>query len=87
MREESGLKFSRCESPAADFRSFVNEEWELTMKRVFTGDSSQEDYHVKPPLKALSRMSRFRGTSDRYTLKKCVPPSPAGDVAADFGAP
>ena len=74
MKEESGLHFARCDAPAADFRSFVNDEWEYTMKRVFSGDSSQDNYFLKPPLKAFSRLSRIRGTADRYSLKKCVPP-------------
>jgi len=74
MREDSGLKFSRCESPTADFRSFVNAEWELTMKRVFAGDDFQDDYHIKPPLKAFSRMARLKGTTGEYTLKRYEAP-------------
>lgn len=74
MREESGLKFPHPQ--AADFRSFVNAEWEMTMKRVFAGDEAQEDYYVKPPPKAFPWLARVRGTTDRYTLKRCAAPPP-----------
>jgi hypothetical protein len=70
MQEESGLRFDRCGSPVADFRLFVNEEWEYTMKRVFTGDGPQEEYFMRAPSKAFSRITRLRGTAERYPLKK-----------------
>ncbi len=70
MREQSGLKFSRCQSPTSDFRNFVNEEWEYSMKRAFAGDEAQQEYYLRPPAKAFSRISRLKGSADRYALSK-----------------
>ncbi|KAK7958447.1 hypothetical protein PG988_013295 [Apiospora saccharicola] len=69
MQNRSGLRFSQCHAPKNEFRIFVNEEWEYTMKRAFTGNEMNKEFIVRPPAKAFSKFKRVRGQSDSYSIK------------------
>lgn len=72
MQNRSGLRFSQCHAPKNDFRIFVNEEWEYTMKRAFTGKETNKEFILRPPAKAFSKFKRVRGQSDSYSIKGYV---------------
>ncbi|CAK7266027.1 hypothetical protein SEPCBS57363_001884 [Sporothrix epigloea] len=67
MRNQSGLRFENCDP--ADFRRFVYDEWETGIKRSFTNSELQPEYHLHPPIKALSKINRFKG-NNKYLLKR-----------------
>jgi hypothetical protein len=54
----------------ADFRNFVNDEWEYTTKRTFTGRESDDRFDVRPPQRAFSTRRRLTGNADSVPLKK-----------------
>lgn len=68
MKLKSGLKFKECRGN--EFRMFVNDEWEYTMKRAFSGNELQDTFMLRPPAKVFPAMKRFRGSTDNYALKK-----------------
>ncbi|KAI1843813.1 hypothetical protein JX266_010072 [Neoarthrinium moseri] len=70
MQYKSGLKFDQCKAPKHDFRIFVNDEWEYTMKRAFSGSETNSEFTLRPPARAFSKVKRWRGTNDSYSLKK-----------------
>ncbi|KAH6660387.1 hypothetical protein BKA67DRAFT_634255 [Truncatella angustata] len=70
MQYKSGLKFDQCRSPKHDFRIFVNDEWEYTMKRAFSGSEATEVLTLRPPARAFSKVKRWRGANDSYSLKR-----------------
>ncbi|KAK7927290.1 hypothetical protein PG985_004288 [Apiospora marii] len=69
MQHRSGLRFSQCHAPKNEFRIFVTEEWEYTMKRAFTGKEVNKEFMLRPPAKAFSKFKRVRGQSDSYSIK------------------
>ncbi len=68
MMTKSGLKFDKCN--ADDFRAFVNDEWEFTMKRAFDGDEQQDAFDMRPPLRVFSTMKRYSGRNCSFPLPK-----------------
>lgn len=76
MRCKSGLKFDKCQYPEHDFRIFVNEEWEYTMKRSFAGDETNDSFTLRPPARAFSTMDStmkwIKRSDFSYSLKKQV---------------
>jgi hypothetical protein len=68
MTAKSGLNFGKC--APNDFRAFVNEEWEFSTKRVFTGEEVQDSLNIKPPAKVFSFFKRAKGSSDGFALPK-----------------
>jgi len=68
MTAKSGLKFGKCE--ANDFRSFVNDEWEYSMKRNFDGEEQQSSFVIRPPARTFGTMKRVRGVNDSFRLTK-----------------
>ncbi|CAK7266298.1 hypothetical protein SEPCBS119000_001954 [Sporothrix epigloea] len=67
MRNKSGLRFENCDP--ADFRKFVYDEWETGIKRSFTNSDLQSEFYLHPPIKALSKMNRFKG-NNKHVLKR-----------------
>ncbi|CAK7222239.1 hypothetical protein SBRCBS47491_004798 [Sporothrix bragantina] len=67
MRHLSGLRFENCEP--ADFRKFVYDEWETAIKRSFTNSELQPEFYLHPPIKALSKMNRFKG-NNKHVLRR-----------------
>jgi hypothetical protein len=70
MQYKSGLKFDKCRAPQTDFRMFVNDEWEYTLKRAFSGKERNQDFPVRPPARAFGTVKRWRGNNDSYSLKR-----------------
>lgn len=51
---------------------FVNDEWEYTLKRAFSGKERNQDFPVRPPARAFGTVKRWRGNNDSYSLKSGV---------------
>jgi len=68
IRLRAGLRVRNITD--ADFRTFVNEEWEYTTKRTFRGDEIDDRFDVRPPQRAFSTRRRLTGTADSVPLKK-----------------
>ncbi|CCC12214.1 unnamed protein product [Sordaria macrospora k-hell] len=68
MKIKSGLKFGKVE--ANEFRLFMNDEWEHTMKRTFSGRETQETFVIRPPARVFSMIKKFKGTTDRFPIHK-----------------
>jgi len=67
MKIKSGLKFDKCDE--TDFRAFVNDEWEYTMKRNFGIDEDQDTFVIRPPAKAVGALKKIRN-HDSFRLSK-----------------
>jgi hypothetical protein len=65
---KSGLKFEKCADN--EFRNFVNDEWEYSMKRAFTGDEEQDTFAIRPPARVFSVIKRAKGSSDSFPVPK-----------------
>ncbi|KAK3391788.1 hypothetical protein B0T20DRAFT_488687 [Sordaria brevicollis] len=68
MKLKSGLKFGKVE--ANEFRLFMNNEWEHTMKRTFSGAETQDTFVIRPPARVFSMLKKFKGTTDSFPVPK-----------------
>ena len=68
MRTDSGLNFKKCED--TKFRGFVHNEWEVTMKRTFSGSEQQENFLVRPPARTFSTVKKLKGVNDSFHIPK-----------------
>lgn len=69
MIYNSGLKFINCKPDA--FRRFVNDVWEYTLKRRFSGDEPHDTFMIRPPAKVFSVYKRAFGV-DSFPLERDV---------------
>jgi len=83
MKIKSGLKFEKCDE--TDFRAFVNDEWEYTMKRNFGGDEEEANFVLRPPARAVGTIKKIRN-HDSFRLSKYVPRTRSGKPGQSFGA-
>lgn len=68
MKLKSGLKFDRCET--SKFRLFVDEEWEYTLKRSFSGMEEQAAFTIRPPTRVFPLLRRVRASGNNFPLPK-----------------
>ena len=66
MTIKSGLKFDKCEP--VDVRTFVNEEWEHGIKRLFTGN--EKSFAIRPPARAFGLVKRTKGYTDSFHVSR-----------------
>ncbi|EGO57912.1 hypothetical protein NEUTE1DRAFT_81948 [Neurospora tetrasperma FGSC 2508] len=54
IKAKSGLKFDNVDEE--EFRAFLQDEWEYTMKRAFSGKENQSSFAIRPPSKAMKKL-------------------------------